>query len=156
MVPTDGGERICGNVGKERRATHVGEEGASRDLAVLRELRDPDPLSGDSEPPREGHESVRTATRNVNSTEEVLGDSPGYRIVVGYKGYVWYDATRDGSGELRRGKGIEGEHSLFGTRLDDKTVGLGVDGSRPRLSHMGPSMMIVSNTRILRPHVSQA
>jgi hypothetical protein len=41
---------------------------------------------------------------------EVIGDFPGYRVAVGCKGDVWFDATRNGFSESRRRKRIGGKY----------------------------------------------
>jgi hypothetical protein len=96
LVPIDGGDRVRGNVGKERRATNVGGERVGHDLVAPRVLQGPDALNGDVETPGEGHVSVRMAARHVDPAEEVLGDLSRYRVVVGRKGNVWFDAAMNG------------------------------------------------------------
>jgi hypothetical protein len=96
LVPIDRGDRVRGNVGKERRATNVGGERVGHDLVAPRVLQGPDALDGDVKTPGEGHISVRMATGHVDPAEEVLGDLSGYGVVVGRKGNVRFDAVRNG------------------------------------------------------------
>jgi hypothetical protein len=110
-------------------------------------LQGPDALNGDVETPGEGHVPVRMTTGHVDPAEEVLGDLSRYRVVVGRKENVWLDATRNG---LRRFTQKEGKCSLFGTRLDDKSIG--VDGSPPNPFSRVPTKMVIRN-RILEPSV---
>jgi hypothetical protein len=65
-------------------------------------LQASDALNGDVETPRESHVPVRMTTRHVKSTEEALGDLPGYRVVVGYKGNPGFDAARNSFRRVRR------------------------------------------------------
>ena len=83
LTPMDGSDRIRGSVGKGRRTAGVDGEGIGHGLVPPRVLHDPDALNGDFEALGENNASARMATRRVNPTEEVLGDLPRYRVVVG-------------------------------------------------------------------------
>jgi hypothetical protein len=147
LVPIDGGDRVRGNVRKERRAANVGGERVGHDLVTPRVLQGPDALNGDVETPGEGHVPVRMATGHVDPAEEVLGDLSRYRVVVGREGNVWFHATRNC---LRRVAQKEGKFSLFSTRLDDKAVG--IDGSRPNPFHRVPTKVVIRD-RIPEPSI---
>ena len=110
-------------------------------------LQGPNALNGDVETPGEGHVPVRMAAGHVDPTEEVLGDLPGYRVVVGRKGNVWFDAALNG---FRRVMQKERRRSLFDTCLDDKAVG--VDGSRPNPFSGVPTQMVIRD-RIREPSI---
>lgn len=81
-------------------------------------------------------------TKDANSTEEVLGEFPGYEAGVG-RMECWVECSRELFQESREEEKVEGGATHPSVRLNDKTLGLRVDGTFQNLCAAVPSEMCV-------------
>jgi hypothetical protein len=100
-------------------------------------------VSRRSERWRRGPEvSIRMAMKDINPTEEVLGEFPGYEAGVG-RMECWIERYRELFQASREEGKAEGGGTHPSVRLNDKTLGLRVDGTFQNLCAAVPSEMCV-------------